>query len=185
MKEVNLLFPMVLWRKFPYSCSSSRGHCEINLTSSQVLRVLWEYPHGPITFGMRFGTSSRNVHVLMFPKSVLEGGFGLHIYLLSLGPFPRARETTFWSMTLTSYNALIFIKEIGTVNCICKYFQVHVNFFFCILPIVFQGFMNEYVWYYWLFVPFFPNICVSWYWDQEQLSWYIFFARYVWPKYQP
>ena len=46
-------------------------------------------------------------------------------------------------MTMTSYNVLIFIKEIWTMSCICKYFQTIVNVFFIII-IIFLSFFLYY-----------------------------------------
>ena len=75
---------------------------------------------------MQFGTSSPNVHVLMFPSKCHRGGLEFTLFSIFLGLF-LTWEMKSWSMTLTSYNVLNFIKETWTISCIYKYFQVLVN----------------------------------------------------------
>ena len=78
---MTILPPNGVVESFPQSCSDSREHVKSTQKNSWVNSILWEYPHMSIIFGMRFGTSSLDVHVLQFPKSVTKDGLDLHHFL--------------------------------------------------------------------------------------------------------
>ena len=76
-------------------------------------------------------------------------------------------------MTMTSYNVLIFIKEIWTMSCICKYFQTIVNVFFFFVFFLLFFFLSFYITN--IVLSFHVRMCVNVFVACSTFSWHMCF----------